>query len=62
MDGAAALYKGQRVQETGDLVGVLASKANRMMPLDRGWLVRLPVVNCLFASRTGCDCPANHVS
>jgi hypothetical protein len=46
VDGTAALYKGQRVQEIGDLVGVLASKANCMMPLDRRGLVRLPVVNC----------------
>jgi hypothetical protein len=45
VDGAAALYKGQRVQEIGDLVGVLASKANCMMPLDRRGLVRPPVVN-----------------
>ena len=62
VDGAAALHQGQRVQEIGYLVGILASKANGMMDLDRRWLVRLPVVNCLFASRTGCDCPANHVS
>ena len=53
MDGAAALYKGQRVQEIGYLVGILASKANGMRDLDRRWLVRLPVVNCPSASRTG---------
>ena len=50
MDGAAALHQGQRVQEIGDLVGILASKANGMMDLDRRGLVRLPVVNRLFAS------------
>ena len=38
MDGAVALNKGQRVQEIGYLVGILASKANGMMDLDRRWL------------------------
>ena len=33
-----ALNKGQRVQEIGYLVGILASKANGMMDLDCRWL------------------------
>ena len=41
VDGAVALNKGQRVQEIGYLVGILASKANGMRDLDCRWLARL---------------------
>ena len=66
VDGAAALNQGQRVQEIGYLVGILASKANCLMANSTDALGTLDLrsVDCAFAGavRTGCDCLANHVS